>query len=112
MNTTVLPQQQQHTNALAANGKVVLAYSGGLDTTYCAIYLDRIRHLEVHALTVNTGGFSEAEIRQIGTRARQLGVASFTCVDVTREYYDSCIRYLIYGNVPKEWCRPSPSPNM
>ncbi|HTQ27055.1 MAG TPA: argininosuccinate synthase domain-containing protein, partial [Puia sp.] len=106
MNTTVLPQQQQHTNAPAANGKVVLAYSGGLDTTYCAIYLDRIRHLEVHALTVNTGGFSEAEIRQIGTRARQLGVASFSCVDVTREYYDSCIRYLIYGNVLKNATYP------
>ena len=88
------------------NNKVVLAYSGGLDTTYCAIYLQKIKNLEIHALTVNTGGFSAKEIEQIGARAKSLGVASFECVDVTREYYESCIKYLIFGNVLKNATYP------
>src|SRR5882762_6603363 len=86
--------------------KVVLAYSGGLDTTYCAIYLDKIRNLEVHALTVNTGGFSPEEVARIGERARQLGVTTFECVDVTKEYYDSCIKYLVFGNILKNATYP------
>src|SRR5882757_8542912 len=86
--------------------KVVLAYSGGLDTTYCAIYLDKIRNLEVHALTVNTGGFSPEEVARIGERARQLGVTSFECVDVTASYYESCIKYLVFGNVLKNAVYP------
>jgi len=88
------------------NNKVVLAYSGGLDTTYCAIYLNKIKNLEVHALTVNTGGFSDEEIKQIEARARKLGVVSFKCVDVTKEYYASCIKYLIFGNVLKNATYP------
>lgn len=88
------------------NNKVVLAYSGGLDTTYCAIYLQKIKNLEIHALTVNTGGFSPEEIEQIAARAKSLGVASFECVDVTREYYNSCIKYLIFGNVLKNATYP------
>jgi len=86
--------------------KVVLAYSGGLDTTYCAVWLNKVKHLEIHALTVNTGGFSKEEIGQIEARAKSLGVASFECVDVTREYYDSCIKYLIFGNVLKNATYP------
>lgn len=88
------------------NNKVVLAYSGGLDTTYCAVYLGKVRHLEIHALTVNTGGFSKEEIDQIAARAKSLGVASFECVDVTKEYYESCIKYLIFGNVLKNATYP------
>lgn len=88
------------------NNKVVLAYSGGLDTTYCAIYLRKIKNLEVHALTVNTGGFTDDEIKKIEERAFQLGVASFKCVDVTKEYYESCIRYLIFGNILKNATYP------
>ncbi len=57
------------------NKKVVLAYSGGLDTTYCAIYLKKVKGLEVHALTVNTGGFSKEELELIEKRARALGVS-------------------------------------
>ena len=86
--------------------KVVLAYSGGLDTTYCAVYLQKVKGLEIHALTVNTGGFSDKEIEQIASRAKSLGVASFECVDVTKEYYDSCIKYLIFGNVLKNATYP------
>ena len=88
------------------NNKVVLAYSGGLDTTYCAIYLAKIKNLEVHALTVNTGGFNKDEIGQIEKRAKQLGIASFRCVDVTKEYYDTCIKYLVFGNVLKNATYP------
>jgi argininosuccinate synthase len=88
------------------NNKVVLAYSGGLDTTYCAIYLQKVRNLEIHALTVNTGGFSPEEIEQIAARAKSLGVASFECIDVTKEYYNSCIKYLIFGNVLKNATYP------
>ena len=88
------------------NKKVVLAYSGGLDTTYCAIYLKKIKRLEVHALTVNTGGFSTEELNAIEKRALALGVASFKSVDVTEEYYQSCIRFLIYGNVLKNATYP------
>jgi argininosuccinate synthase len=88
------------------NNKVVLAYSGGLDTTFCAIYLQKEKNLEVHALTVNTGGFSDEEIRQIEMRAKSLGIASFTCVDVTEEYYQTCIRYLIFGNILKNSTYP------
>jgi argininosuccinate synthase len=88
------------------SNKVVLAYSGGLDTTFCAIYLRKIKNLEIHALTVNTGGFSKEEIEQIAARAKSLGVASFECVDVTREYYESCIKYLIFGNVLKNATYP------
>ncbi len=88
------------------NNKAVLAYSGGLDTTFCAIYLQKVKNLEVHALTVNTGGFSREEIVQIESRAKSLGVASFTCIDVTREYYDSCIKYLIFGNILKNATYP------
>ncbi len=90
----------------AMSNKVVLAYSGGLDTTYCAVYLKKIRNFEIHALTVNTGGFSPAEIQQIAARAKSLGVASFECVDVTKEYYESCIKYLIFGNVLKNATYP------
>jgi len=86
--------------------KVVLAFSGGLDTTYCAIYLREIKNLEVHAVTVNTGGFGEEEIRQIESRARALGVESFTAIDVTRAYYEECIKFLIFGNILKNATYP------
>ncbi len=88
------------------NKKVVLAYSGGLDTTYCAIYLKKIKGLEVHALTVNTGGFTTEELNAIEKRAKDLGVASFRSVDVTEDYYQSCIRFLVFGNVLKNSTYP------
>ena len=81
--------------------KVVLAFSGGLDTSYCAIYLSKDLDLEVHSVIVNTGGFSEEELRQIEKRAYELGVASHHAVDAVKGYYDSSLRYLIYGNVLK-----------
>jgi argininosuccinate synthase len=86
--------------------KVVLAYSGGLDTTYCAVYLNKVAGLEVHAVTIQTGGFSEEELENIKLRANELGVASFKVVDVTKKYYENCIRYLVYGNVLKNAVYP------
>lgn len=80
------------------NRKVVLAYSGGLDTSFCIKYLTQEKGLEVHALTVDTGGFSAEELNAMRERALALGAASFEAVDVTRRFYDECLRYLIYGN--------------
>jgi argininosuccinate synthase len=86
--------------------KVVLAYSGGLDTTYCAIYLSKVKGFEIHAVTVQTGGFSDAELKSIEERAYTLGVTSFKVIDVTKAYYDSCIKYLVFGNVLKNATYP------
>jgi argininosuccinate synthase len=81
--------------------KVVLAFSGGLDTSYCAKYLNEEKGLEVHSAIVNTGGFSQEELKEIEAKAYRLGVASHKTLDVTADYYDKCIKYLIYGNVLK-----------
>jgi argininosuccinate synthase len=86
--------------------KVVLAFSGGLDTSYCVKYLSEEKGYEVHTITVNTGGFDAAELEEISNRAKSLGVASHVNVDETRNYYDSVIRYLIYGNVLKNQTYP------
>lgn len=86
--------------------KIVLAYSGGLDTTYCAVYLSKIENYEVHAVTINTGAFDPQEIATLEEKALQCGVASYTCIDVRKEYYDDCIKYLIYGNVLKNGTYP------
>jgi len=83
------------------NNKVVLAFSGGLDTTYCAIYLTQIKKLEVHAVIVNTGGFSSDEILKIEKHAMALGVKSFKCIDDTDNFYKTVVRYLIFGNILK-----------
>ncbi len=81
--------------------KVVLAYSGGLDTSFCAVYLSKVKNLEVHAVMVNLGGFSEEEIKKTEERAYQLGVKSFQVIDDAENYYEKCIKYLIFGNVLK-----------
>jgi argininosuccinate synthase len=81
------------------NNKVVLAYSGGLDTSFCVKYLTEDRNLEVHALTVNTGGFSKEELEAMEKKAYQLGAKSFKAVDAVPDYYERCIKYLIYGNI-------------
>ncbi len=82
-----------------AKEKVLLALSGGLDTSFCAVYLAKEKNMEVHSAVVNTGGFSAEEGEQIEKLAKNLGVVSHTMIDVSDEYYTSCIRYLIYGNV-------------
>lgn len=86
--------------------KVVLAFSGGLDTSYCAIYLTKELGYEVHTLTVNTGGFSKAELVEIEKRALSLGVASHRAVEETKNYYDSVLKFLVFGNVLKNGTYP------
>jgi len=81
--------------------KVVLAFSGGLDTSYCAIYLSKEMNLDVHAVLVNTGGFSETELIEIENKAKTLGVKSFVVIDETKNYYEKVIKYLVFGNVLK-----------
>ena len=78
--------------------KVLLAFSGGLDTTFCAVYLARELQMEVHSAIVNTGGFTEDELKQIAGHAEKLGVMSHQVLDVTADYYLRCIRYMIFGN--------------
>lgn len=83
------------------NNKVVLAFSGGLDTTYCAIYLSKVKNYEVHAVSVNTGGWDAEEVARIEKHVLALGVKSYKCVDETDNFYKTVIRFLIYGNVLK-----------
>ena len=92
---------QQDIAPIAPGTKVVIGFSGGLDTTFCVKYLTDEKGLEVHSVVVNTGGFSEQEVSQIEQHARNLGVSSHTTVDAVESYYDRIIRFLIYGNVLK-----------
>jgi argininosuccinate synthase len=81
--------------------KVVLGFSGGLDTSYCVKYLTNELGYEVHSVIVNTGGFSSEELKEIEAHALRLGVKSHKTVDAVKSYYDTIIKYLIFGNVLK-----------
>lgn len=97
-----MAQNNSQSNAMPGQGRrVVLGFSGGLDTSYCVKYLSEDLGYEVHSIIVNTGGFSEEELRNIEKHAYTLGVKSHTTVDAVHSYYDRIIRYLIYGNVLK-----------
>src|SRR5436190_4929270 len=80
---------------------VVLGFSGGLDTSYCVKYLSEDQKYNVHSITVNTGGFSEEELKDIEAHAIRLGVKTHTTIDAVKTYYDSIIKYLVFGNVLK-----------
>ena len=88
------------------NNKVVLAFSGGLDTSFCVPYLKNERGLEVHTIMVNTGGFSDEEAKAIEERALTLGAASHKTVNAVDTYYKKGIKYLIYGNILKNGTYP------
>ncbi|MGW8314371.1 MAG: argininosuccinate synthase [Bacteroidales bacterium] len=79
--------------------KVLLALSGGLDTTFCAVYLSREKKMEVHSAIVNTGGFREDELKQVAQHASKLGIISHEVLDITADYYNRCVRYMIIGNI-------------
>jgi argininosuccinate synthase len=79
--------------------KLVIAYSGGLDTSYCAVSLSK--EYEVHAVSVNTGGFSEEEIKQIESNAYKMGVTTYKNIDAVATFYNKVVKYLIFGNVLK-----------
>lgn len=87
------------------NNKVVLAFSGGLDTSFCVPYLKNEKGLEVHTIMVNTGGFSKEEER-IEKRALELGAASHVNVNAVDTYYSKGLKYLIFGNVLKNATYP------
>lgn len=86
--------------------QVVLAFSGGLDTSYCVKYLRDEKGFDVHTITVNTGGFNKEELARIQEHALALGATDHIAVDETRNYYEKVIRYLIYGNVLKNNAYP------
>lgn len=79
--------------------RVVLAYSGGLDTSYCVKYLSEELGLEVYTALANTGGFNDAELKAVEEKAYALGAKKHVNLDVTGDYYKKCIRYMVYGNV-------------
>lgn len=81
--------------------KVLLAFSGGLDTSFCVKYLSEDCGYEVHSALVNTGGFSAEELKDIEEKAYGLGVVSHVTLDVVEKYYNDCIRYMVFGNVLK-----------
>ncbi len=80
--------------------KLVLAFSGGLDTSYCVKYLSD-KGYEVHSALVDTGGFSDEELKRIEDRAKYLGVASHITLNLADKFYQDCIKYLIFGNILK-----------
>lgn len=86
--------------------KVVLAFSGGLDTSFCVPYLKNEKGLEVHTVMVNTGGFTQEEADKIKERALHLGAASHTTIDAVDTYYRKGIKYLIFGNILKNATYP------
>lgn len=81
--------------------KVVVAYSGGLDTSYCVKYLQNELNLEVHSVLVNTGGFSKEELATVEAKAYEMGVKSHTNQNILETYYQKAIRFMVYGNVLK-----------
>ncbi|MDE5960940.1 argininosuccinate synthase [uncultured Duncaniella sp.] len=86
--------------------KVVLAFSGGLDTSFAAKYLSEDLGYEVHTAIANTGGFSPEELKSIEEKAIKLGAASHATLDVTSDYYDKSIKYMIAGNVLRNGTYP------
>ncbi len=100
-NATTADQNTDTATLLKIGSKVVLGFSGGLDTTFCAKYFTDDKGYEVHSVVVNTGGFSDDELEKIEQHAYKLGVKTHTTVDAVKSYYDSIIKFLVYGNVLK-----------
>ncbi len=86
--------------------KVLLAFSGGLDTSYCAIHLAKDKGYEVYTAAVNTGGFDETEQQALAQKASELGIKNHVCIDVEEEFYQKGIKYLVFGNVLKNHTYP------
>ena len=86
--------------------KVVLAFSGGLDTSFCVKYLSEELDYEVYTAIANTGGFSEAELAAIEKRAYDLGAKEHATLDITQQYYEQSIKYMVYGNILRNGTYP------
>ncbi|MDR1739093.1 MAG: argininosuccinate synthase [Candidatus Symbiothrix sp.] len=86
--------------------KVVLAYSGGLDTSFCAMYLSKDLGYEVYTALANTGGFSDEDLQRVEERAYRLGAVKHVNLDITQDYYNKSIKYMIFGNVLRNGTYP------
>ncbi|MBQ5637832.1 MAG: argininosuccinate synthase [Alistipes sp.] len=86
--------------------KVVLAFSGGLDTSFCVKYLSEEQGYDVYTAIANTGGFSAEELKNIEQRALQLGAVEHATLNIEQEYYEKSIRYMVYGNILRNGTYP------
>ena len=86
--------------------KVVVAFSGGLDTSYTVMYLAKEKGFEVHAACANTGGFSAEQLKTNEENAYKLGATKYVTLDVTKEYYDKSLKYMVWGNVLRNGTYP------
>ena len=86
--------------------KVVVAFSGGLDTSYTVMYLAKEKGFEVHAACANTGGFSAQQLKTNEENAYKLGATKYVTLDVTKEYYDKSLKYMVWGNVLRNGTYP------
>ena len=87
-------------NSKMENKKLVLAYSGGLDTSYSLMKLTQEGY-EVHAISVNTGGFDTAEVEDMKTKALQMGAHTYQSFNALNSFYSKVVKYLVFGNVLK-----------
>ncbi|HZK03349.1 MAG TPA: argininosuccinate synthase domain-containing protein [Bacteroidaceae bacterium] len=86
--------------------RVVLAFSGGLDTSFCAMYLSKDKNFDIYTAIANTGGFSSLELKAIEERAYKLGAINHVTLDVTSQYYEKSIKYMVFGNVLRNGTYP------
>ena len=88
--------------------KVVVAFSGGLDTSFTVMYLAKEKGYEVYAACANTGGFSAEQLKQNEENAYKLGATKYVTLDVTHEYYDyeKSLKFMIFGNVLRNGTYP------
>jgi argininosuccinate synthase len=91
---------------MAGKEKLVLAYSGGLDTSFCLKYLSQEKDFEVHTVLVNTGGFTADELENVEKRAKEIGTHTHLNLNVENDYYQKCIKYMVFGNILKNGTYP------